>query len=127
MSGLPFGPAYVRRGLTIGYQVEQYTYAGGWAVKDISAARWTYEIRAWEAGDDDDFLIRETISKSATEAESGMLDYYLALGTTVYATPLSWELIEVDNDNTDASTKSTKRERVLLSWSQPIVDAPPNA
>lgn len=121
----PFGPAVVKRGLAITFTVQTRSATTGlWAAKDISGSRWTYTLRVWSSDDDTDPIsaLTSTVTKGSA-ASSGELDHYHSCGATVYAT-LKWEIVEIDNDNTDASTRSGKRERVLTRWFQPIEDAP---
>jgi hypothetical protein len=120
----PYGPAVAKRGLHIGHQVKAETFSTGtFDAKDISGARWTYQLRLWESDDDSSLLDDETVSKG-TNSATGELDHYHSCGATVYADPIRWELVEVDNSNADASTNSGYRERVLQWWRQPIIDAP---
>lgn len=119
----PFGPAVVKRGLAIQYVVEQRDpLTQAWSTKDISGSQWTYRVRTWASDDDDDPIIDAELTKGA-ESASGELDHYQACGATVRDT-LTWELVEVDNDNADAATRTGKRERVIVRWKQPIIDAP---
>ena len=90
--------------------------------KDISAARYTYELRAWTSDDDAALIVDEVITKG-TQSSSGELDHYFKCGTTVRDT-MTWQIVEVDNDNTDADTNTGKPERILTRWRQPIIDAP---
>ena len=116
----PFGDALVKRGLPIVFQVEEKLGSAVWGAKDISASRWSYRVRARTTETGLTFIVNEAVSKSTNNVTSGWLDHYLALGTTAYDT-LFWEIVEVDSDNADASTPTTKRERLLLRWKQPII------
>lgn len=122
--GEPFGPAFVKRGLNIRFFVrDQSATTEAFARKDISAARWTYRLRVWTSDDDVSALVDEALTKG-TDSASGEIDHYHSCGATVYADRLRWEIVEVDNDNADATTTSTFREVPKMRWSQPIVDAP---
>ena len=119
----PFGPAVVKRGVVIEWIVEERNATTGvWSPKDISPARWSYKVRTWEA-DADASPLHDAVLTEGTDAASGELAHYFACGTTAYET-LLWEIVEVDNDNADADTNSGQRERVLVRWFQPIIDAP---
>jgi hypothetical protein len=37
---------------------------------------------------------------------------------------MAWEIVEVDGNNADATTRTGYRERVLVRWFQPVIDAP---
>lgn len=118
----PYGPAFAGRGLLIVRQVLAKLNASAWAGKNISAARWTYRLRAWDEDDTSAHLVNEEIAKSTTDDTTGWLDDYVACGSTVRDT-LLWQIVEVDGDNTDAATPSGQRELVLESWRQPILAA----
>jgi len=119
----PFGPAVVKRGLHIERVVMQRSATtGAWAVKDISAARYTYRLRVWTS-DDDAAALSDVLIVKGTDQASGELASYYSCGATVRDT-LAFEIVEVDNDNADATTTSTFRERILARWYQPIIDAP---
>jgi len=119
----PFGPAVVGRGLSIQGTVRtQSATTGAWTAKDISDARWIYRLRVWLEDDDTSAVSDEVVSKGSASS-SGEIDHYHACGTTVRAA-MTWELVEVDDDNADASTSTGKRERIVLRWQQPVIDAP---
>ena len=119
----PFGPAVVKRGLAIQYVVQTRSATTGlWSAKDISAARWTYKLRTWTSDDVTDPTDDETVTKGSASS-SGELDHYHACGTTVRDT-MAWEIVEVDGNNADATTRTGYRERVLVRWFQPVIDAP---
>jgi len=69
-------------------------------------------------------LRRETVSKETNGAANGFLKHYFSCGTTAYAAALRWEIVLVDNDNSDTSTRSQQREYVLLEWDASIRPAP---
>lgn len=119
----PFGPAVVKRGLHIAGTVRSRAFATGVrSGKDISASRWTYRLRTWTSDDDASPIDDEVVTKGSASS-TGELDHYHACGTTVRDT-LAWEIVEVDGSNADASTRTGQRERILVRWYQPIVDAP---
>lgn len=119
----PAGPAVVKRGLHLRFRVDELSFTTNrWVAKDISGSRWTYKLRVWASDDDSSALVDETVSKGSAAA-SGELDHYHACGATVRDT-LRWEIVELDNSNSDAATTSGQREVIRARWSQPIVDAP---
>lgn len=119
-----FGKAVVERGLRVRCQIMEEVLGAAETAKDISGARWTYELRAYTGAVNDTFVIRKTISKHASASASGWLDDYVPCGATAY-TDLTWEFIEIDNDNADTTpTVTTKREVILATWLQSIEDAP---
>lgn len=120
----PFGPAIASRGLRVVRQIEEKLDSGGYGPKDISSARWRYDIRAYAAPDDTDFVVEETVDASATEATDGWLDSYVDIGTAPHESMI-WELVEIDMNNNAPGTRSTKREVVIVRWRQAIEDAPP--
>ena len=127
LSKPPYGEAYAGRGLRVVRQVEEKLSDGSWAGKDIGAARFTYRIRAFNESVSPRVLIYDKpISKSTTAATTGWLDYYFPLGVTAYPV-LRWEWIEVDNDNTDASTPTTRSETVIEEWHQDVKTKPPTS
>lgn len=119
----PFGPAVVKRGLQLQYVVEEEDpITGAISPKDISAARYTYRVRTW-LSDDDLAPLHDEIVTKGTQDSSGELDHYFSCGATVRDN-LKFEIVEIDNDNADATTGSSLRERILERWEQPIIDAP---
>lgn len=120
----PFGDAEVGRGLHIRFQVQKESTSGVWSGKDISGAQWTYRVRAWVVASPTATVFDEALTKDATDSATGWIDHYLSLGATAYATALRWEIVEVDNNNADAATKTGKREVSRLKWSQAITAAP---
>lgn len=117
----PFGPAIVKRSLPIDRVVEERSpTSGAWTPKDISAARYTYRLRIWESDDDTNPLDDQEITKGA---DTGQLRYDYPCGATVQDA-LLWEIVQVDNDNGDANSRTTKVEIPKLRWKQPIIDAP---
>lgn len=95
-----------------------------WAGKDISGARWVYKIRGWDADTDTAYIYNETITKHASLSSTGWLDHYLSLTATA-RDAITFEIVETDTSNADATTSSGYRERVLERWRQPVIDAPP--
>lgn len=122
-SSPPFGKAVVERGLRVQCQIKEEVLGATETAKDISGARWTYALRAYSVTTDNTFVIEKTISKHASASASGWLDDYVPLGTTAY-TDLTWEFVEVDNNNADATTRTGFREVILETWQQSIEDAP---
>jgi len=119
-----FGKAVVERGLRVRCQIKEEDLGAAEAGKDISGARWTYELRAYTGAVSDVFVIRKTLSKHASASASGWLDDYVPMGA-VAAAELTWEVIEIDNNNTDATPSVTgKHEVILATWQQSIEDAP---
>jgi len=119
----PSGPAVVRRNLPIEYIVEERSATtGAWSAKDISGARYTYQLRLWTADADAAVLDDQTITKGSDSA-SGELKYDYPCGTTVQST-LRWEIVELDNSTANADSNSGQVERILAWWLQPIIDAP---
>lgn len=119
----PFdNPAVTRSGMTVRFPVYEKTSDAGWTLKtDAALARWKYALRAWLLDADATFVYEEDdLTKSAT---AGWIDHYLPLGATPRAR-LQWQIVEVDTDNDDADTRSTKHERVLLRWQQAVIDTP---
>jgi len=124
IEGEPFGPAFVKRGLPIKWLIwTQSATTGAWSKKDISGARWTYNLRQWTSDDDAAPIAADEVVTKGTASATGELDHYHSNGATAYAT-LAWEIVEVDNDNADATTRTGQREVVKVRWFQPILDAP---
>ncbi len=122
----PYGDAWAGRGLRIVRQVLEQTDADGFSAKDISAARFTYRVRAWSTGTTPALVIDQVIDKSSTDSATGWLDDYVPLGTTAYD-QLRWQVVEVDGSNSDANTPTGQREVVLEWWDQAIRTKPPTA
>lgn len=119
----PFGPAVVKRSLPIDYIVEERSpTTGAWAPKDISSSRWSYKLRVWSSDDADDPLVGFDLTLSEGAA-TGQLRHDVPCGTTVRPV-LAWEIVEIDNDTDDGSSRSGKVEVPKVRWHQPIIDAP---
>jgi hypothetical protein len=119
----PPGPFVVGRGVRMNYQVLVKDDAGAWVPLNIDGPRWSVRVRAFAAGAAATTRDEEC-TKSTNGASTGWIDHYFACGTTVYASALQWELVLVDADNPDASTKTTTREYILLQFREPITAAP---
>lgn len=120
----PPGPFVVGRGVRFNYQVLEKTDGAAEVGLGMSGARWTAEVRVYRTRTSTTLLRRETLTKSATGAGDGFLDHYFGCGTTPYTRALYWEVVLVDNDNTDSSTRTTKREYLLLEFRDAILPAP---
>lgn len=119
----PPGPFVVGRGVRMNYQVLTKDDAGEWTGLDISASRWSVRVRAYVPGAAATTRDEE-LSKSAAGKSTGWVDHYFACGTTAFPTALIWEMVLVDADNGDPSTKTQKREYILLQWRAAITAAP---
>jgi len=120
LSQPPFGPAIIGRGMLVRGQIREKTNATGYGDKDISS-RWTYQIRAWDAGaETPTFIINEDVAVSSTDSATGWIDDYVSMGTSEYESALEFELNELDGDTADSNTPSGQRETTLIRWRQSI-------
>ena len=120
----PAGPAVVGRGLPLQFIVKtRDPVTGAWSALDISAARWTFNLRLWESDDDTAPIAGDEVVTKGSQSSSGELDHYHANGTTV-RDAVRWEIVQVDNDNADTTTITQLREVIRAWWTQPIIDAP---
>lgn len=112
----PFGPAVAGRGLRVTLEITTRASGAAWAPKDISASRWSYQLRAWLPSDRTTLVVNDTVAKGSA---TGWIDDYVPLGDDV-KDQMEWELVEIDSAGNDVDTPSGYREVQLLRWRQAI-------
>lgn len=120
----PPGPFVVGRAVRMNYRVVDVTDNAAEVGIDLTGGRWSVRVRAYSAPTSTSTLRDELCVASTANGDDGYFDHAFLCGATAYPAALRWEFVLIDASASDASSKSTKVEYVLLQFKASIESAP---